>query len=146
MLRRLFIALVGLVMMSAAPAHAADVVKTLTDLEQAWVAALVKADTKALDAIFASTYVDSDEAGGRDNKAGVLAVLKSGDLKMTSITLSDMQVYRYGSAAVVTGAAAQNGTFKGHPLAPKILFTDTFVMQNGKWLAVASQRTTAPAK
>ncbi|HEV2335703.1 MAG TPA: nuclear transport factor 2 family protein [Stellaceae bacterium] len=146
MVRRLFIAFVGLVAVSTAPAHAADVAKTLTDLEQVWVAALVKGDTKSLDQMLAATYVDGDEAGGRSSKAEVLGVLKSGDLKLASITASDMKVYPYGNAAIVTGTAAQDGSFKGHSLAPKIVFTDTFVKQGGKWRAVASQRTTLPGK
>lgn len=118
----------------------------LIDLENRWVAALVKADTASLDAIFAATYVDTDEGGGRTDKAGLLAVLKSGQLKLTSIRLSDMHVYLYGNFAVVTGAATQAGTFEGHSVAPKIVFTDSFFLQNGTWRAVASQRTTAPAK
>ena len=118
----------------------------LIDLENRWVAALVKADTTSLDAIFAATYVDTDEGGSRTDKAGLLAVLKSGQLKMTSIKLSDTHVYLYGNFAVVTGAATQAGTFEGHSVAPKIVFTDSFLLQNGTWRAVASQRTTAPAK
>jgi len=46
----------------------------------------------------------------------------------------------YSDAAVVTGAAVQAGTFKGQPLMPKIVFTDTYIRQNGKWRAVASHR------
>lgn len=115
----------------------------LIDLENRWVAALVKPDLAALDAIFVGTYVDSDEAGGRTNKAGVIAALKSGQLKLTSIKLFDMHVYLYGNFAVVTGASTQAGTFDGQPVAPKILFTDSFVLQNGTWRAVASQRTAA---
>ena len=116
----------------------------LIDLENRWVAALVKADTASLDTIFASTYVDT--GGGRTDKAGLLVLLKSGQLKMTSIKLSDMHVYLYGNFAVVTGAATQAGTFEGHSVAPKIVFTDSFFLQNGTWRAVASQRTTAPEK
>src|SRR5262249_50213580 len=97
--------------------------------------------TATLDSIFAETYVDTDEHGSRSDKQGVLAVLKSGQLKVESIKLSDMKVYDYGDAAVVTGRAAQVGTFEGTALAASIIFTDTFVRQNGKWRAVASQRT-----
>jgi hypothetical protein len=66
--------------------------------------------------------------------------LKSGDLKIESIKLSDMKVHVYGDAAVVIGRAAQVGNFKGHPLTATIIFTDTFIQQNGKWRAVASHR------
>ena len=117
--------------------------KALIDLENKWVAALEKSDAATLDSIFATTYVDTDEQSHRSDKQAVLGVLKSGDLKMESIKLSDMQVYVYGDAAVVTGSAVQVGNFKGQPLTAKIIFTDTFVEQNGKWMAVASHRSNA---
>lgn len=119
---------------ASADAHA------LTELEMKWVSALMKSDTTALDEIFADGYVDTDELSQRSDKQGVLSVLKSGDLKMESIKLSDMKVYVYGDAAVVIGSSAQVGNFKGQAVAPKIMFTDTFVKQKGKWRAVASHR------
>jgi hypothetical protein len=116
---------------------------SLLDIENRWVAALVKADLVALDALLVNSYVDTDEEGHRSDKRAVLAVLKSGDLKMGSIKLSNMRVFPYGKFAVVTGTAAQAGTFQGQPLKPTIVFTDSFILQNGKWQAVASQRTAA---
>ena len=71
-------------------------------------------------------------------------MVKSGDLKFKTIKLSNMKVYTYGDAAIVTGMATQDGTFKGGPVEPKIVFTDTFVLQNGIWKAAASHRTIAP--
>jgi ketosteroid isomerase-like protein len=118
--------------------------QALIAVENKWVDALMKSDTAALDSIFADTYVDTDEHSQRSDKQGVLSVLKSGDLKMESIKLSDMQVHDYGDAAVVIGSAAQAGNFKGQSLVPKIIFTDTFIKQNGKWRAVASHRSPAP--
>ncbi len=114
--------------------------QALISLENKWVEALVKSDTAALDSIFADTYVDTDEHSQRSDKQGVLSALKSGDLKIESIKLSDMKVHVYGDAAVVIGRAAQVGNFKGHPLTATIIFTDTFIQQNGKWRAVASHR------
>ena len=127
-----------------AQAQTEDVAKKLTELENSWVAALVKADTVTLDAILVDTYVDTEEGGHRSDKAQTLAILKSGDLKMLSIKLSNMKVYAYGDAAVVLGMAAQDGTFKGKSIKGDIVFTDTFVLENGTWKAAASQRTTAP--
>jgi ketosteroid isomerase-like protein len=113
---------------------------TTDALENRWVGALMRSDTATLDSIFADTYVDTDEHSHRSDKQGVLSVLKSGELKIASIKLSDMQVYDYGDAAVVTGSASQAGNFIGQPLTAAIIFTDTFVRQNGKWRAVASHR------
>jgi ketosteroid isomerase-like protein len=117
--------------------------QALIDAENHWVDALVKADVTALDAVFADTYVDTDEHSHRGNKEDVLSILKSGDLKLTSIKLSDMKVNVYGDAAVVIGSAMQAGSFLGGPIATKIIFTDTFAKQNGKWRAVASHRSVA---
>jgi len=114
--------------------------QALISLENKWVDALAKADTATLDSILVDTYVDTDEHSHRSDKQGVLSVLKSGELKMGSIKLADMQVYVYGEAAVVTGSATQSGNFKGQPLIPAITFTDTFVRQNGTWKAAASHR------
>ena len=125
---------------AATAAPAGGTTQTLTAMESAWGDALAKPDLAALDAILAGSYIDTDEHGQRTDKKGVLAVLGSGDLKITSITLSDIHVHTYGGAAVVTGAAAQAGTYKGQSINGKVVFTDTFVKQNGKWRAVASHR------
>jgi hypothetical protein len=116
-------------------------VQPILDLQHRWVEALVKSDTAALDAILVDSYVDTDESGCRLDKAGVLAALKSGDLKLASITLLETHVHRYENSAVLTGAAEQTGGFQGQPIAANILFTATLVLQNGKWRAVAAHRT-----
>ena len=123
------------------PAQGTDAItQALINLENKWVGALVKPDTATLESIFDDTYVDTDEHSHRSDKQGVLSVLKSDELKVESIKLSDMQVHGYGDAAVVTGSASQVGNFKGQPLTATIIFTDTFIRQNGKWRAVASHR------
>lgn len=129
---------------SAEPPPPADDASTLIALEQAWVGAIQKADVKTLSTIFASTYVDIDETGHRAGKPAVLEALKSRALKMSKIELSDMKPTIYGNAAVVTGASVQRGTYDGHALAERIVFTDTFVRVGKTWKAVASQRTAAP--
>jgi ketosteroid isomerase-like protein len=119
--------------------------RALVDVENKCVEALVKSDIATLDSIFADTYVDTDERSRRSGKEDVFSFLKSGDLKLDSIKLSDMQVHLYGDAAVVTGSAVQVGSLLGGPIATNVIFTDTFVRQNGKWRAVASHRSVAAA-
>jgi hypothetical protein len=116
----------------------------MLDLQRRWVEALINADTAALDTILVDSYVDTDESGSRTDKAGILAALKSGDLKLASITLLETHVNRYGDSAVLTGASAQTGSFQGRPIAPKILFTAALVLENGKWRAAAANRTAVP--
>ena len=118
--------------------HAAQ---PILDLQRRWVESLLKSDTKALDAILVDSYVDTDESGCRFDKPGILAVLKSGDLKLDSITLLETQVHRHANSAVLIGTSAQSGTLRGKPIAPKIVFTATLVLRNRKWRAVAAHRT-----
>ena len=121
-------------------------VQALIALEDKWVDALQKADTETLNSILADTYVDTDEQGQQSDKQGILSALKSADLKFESLKVSDMQARTYDAAAVVTGTGVQRGTFKRQPLTPQVVFTDTFIRQNGNWRAVASHRATAPAE
>ncbi len=115
-------------------------IATLIDLEYRWANALQTGDTATLESILDDTYVDTDEMGRRTDKPGVLAAVRSGDLKMNSIKLSGVQVHESGTTAVVTGRAAQDGSYKGQPLTESVVFTDTFVMQHGAWRAVGSHR------
>ena len=121
-----------------------DAAQPILELQHRWVEALLKADIEALDAILEETYVDTDESGSRLDKHAILGALKSGDLKLDSITLLETEVYRYGNAAVLIGASAQSGSFQGKPIAPKILFTATLILRNRKWTAVAAHRTAVP--
>jgi Domain of unknown function (DUF4440) len=115
------------------------------DFQRRWVEALIAADTAASDTILVDTYVDTDESGSRTDKAGILAALKSGDLRLETIYLLETHVHRHGDLAVLIGASAQAGSFQGRPIAPKILFTATLVLEGGTWRAVAAHRTIAQA-
>jgi hypothetical protein len=111
--------------------------RTLIALENRWMAALQNSDVAVLNSILADTYVDTDEDGQRTDKQGALAAVKSGP-QLQSVKFSGIRVYVYGDAAVVTGM--QNGALNGQSPMPTILFTDTFIRQNGHWRAVASHR------
>ncbi len=115
--------------------------REIVDLEHRWVDAIVAKDITTLERVFAPTYVDTDEEGHRGNRQQTLAGIKSPDLKLQSIKLRDIHVQSYGDAAVATGTAAQDGSYKGQPVATRVVFTDTFVREGGTWRAVASQRT-----
>jgi uncharacterized protein DUF4440 len=69
-----------------------DAAQPILDLQRRWVEALINADTAALDTILVDSYVDTDESGSRTGKAGILAALKSGNLKLASITLLETHV------------------------------------------------------
>jgi hypothetical protein len=117
-----------------------DIGASLKYLERRWVSGLVTRDFKALSEILDDSYMDTDEVGTRADKNSLLEELKSGNLKLTSIKLSDMIVHSFGVTAVVTGKAEQAGTYKDQALPSFVSFTDTFVLINGAWKVVASHR------
>ena len=111
----------------------------LLDIENRWVAALVKADLVALDTLLVNSYVDTDEEGRRSDKRAVLAVLEVWEPENgvnQAIKLSNMRVFPYGNFAVVTGTAARAGTFQGQPLEPTIVFTDR--LHTAEWKVAGS--------
>lgn len=117
-----------------------EVAQELRMVERRWVDAVRSSDVKALGEILDDTYMDTDEEGHQTDKTNFLAAVKAGDLKYSTILLSSMRIHSYVYAAVVTGKARQNGTFKGEKLPLSVSFTDTFVMIDGVWKVVASHR------
>jgi ketosteroid isomerase-like protein len=111
---------------------------TIEAIERRWAHALATRDTAALRAILAETYISTDENGNRSDRSTMLNALASGDLRIDSISLGDMHVSAYRDAAVATGTATQAATYKGQPLSRAVAFTDTFILQQGRWRAVAS--------
>jgi hypothetical protein len=114
--------------------------RALVDLENRWVAALAMGDTKTINAILSDAFIDTDEDGNQTDRHGVLASVRSGEMKVAAMKLSGVHVRMYGDMGVVTGLAAQSGAYRGESLIPKVAFTDTFILQDGQWRAVASHR------
>jgi hypothetical protein len=115
--------------------------KEITDLEHRWAQALMKKDVATLRTVLAPTYHDTDESGIASTLSDVESMVTSPDAHIEAINITSMNVAKYGKTAVATGTATQRGSYKGQPFAPRIVFTDTFVKLDGKWQAVASQRT-----
>src|SRR5258708_6199047 len=132
---------------NAAPAApSGDIVQDLRTMERKWTAALVRSDVKLLEEVLDDNFFDTDDQGNRNDRAGIIAALKSGDLKVTSIQLSGMTIHSYIYSAVVAGRGVLQGTYKGQKLPPSVSFTDTFIMLNGAWKLVASHRSAPHAQ
>jgi ketosteroid isomerase-like protein len=57
------------------------------------------------------------------------------------MTPSEMKVRLYGETAVITGQSTIRAKVKGEEVAGEYRFTDIWVKQSDRWLAVASQVT-----
>jgi ketosteroid isomerase-like protein len=107
-------------------------------LERLWNEAQVNRDSAALDALVSSRFVNTEWDGEISDKQRFLVDIKDPRFKPTQATVQDMKINFFGDAAVVTGVYHTQGTFQGKPYDHVGRFTDTWVMDQGKWQCVAS--------
>jgi uncharacterized protein DUF4440 len=132
---------------AAASAAATATVKAEQDVRQAErerFAAMVKADAGALDRLLAPELIYTHSNAQTQDKAGFIGDIKSGAIKYLSVDPSDTNVRVFGSAAIVTGAAALHVIQNGTDLDIKIRYTNTQINRNGSWQMVAWEATRLP--
>ena len=104
-------------------------------------AALGRADTAALDRIYADDYTLVNESGVLTTKAPRLAAIKSGELKYESVGFDEVNVRLYGNTAVATYRVTSKGQSKGQEIGGQFRATSTYVKIKGRWQLVAAQVT-----
>jgi len=112
--------------------------QTLTQIEDAWAQALLKADLPTLDGILASDYVFTGAEGEVQTKTQSMDELKNGVLKFTAFAVDDMNVRVFGDTAVVTGRSTEEGIERGKDISGQDRWTDVFVRRDGRWQAIAT--------
>lgn len=103
----------------------------LMKLEQEWGNANVKADVAFLDGILAADWLWTDADGVLWTKPDSLAILKSGEDKISSMVVDEMKVHVYGNTAIVTGRTTTKETLKGKDISGVFRFTDTWIKMPG---------------
>ena len=107
-------------------------------LERLWNEAQVNRDSAALDALVSSRFINTEWDGEVSDKQKFLADIKDPRFKPTMATIQDVKMNFFGEAAVVTGVYHTQGTYQGKPYDHIGRFTDTWVLDLGKWQCVAS--------
>ena len=107
-------------------------------LERLWHEAQVNRDASALDALVSSRFVNTEWDGEISDKQKFLADIKDPRYKPTQATIQEVKMNFFGDTAVVTGIYHTAGTYQGKPYDHMGRFTDTWVMDMGRWQCVAS--------
>ena len=107
-------------------------------LEHMWNEAQVNRDSAALDALVASRFVNTEWDGEVSDKQKFLADIKDPLFKPTLANIQDVKMNFFGDTAVVTGTYRTAGTYQGRPYDHIGRFTDTWILDGGKWQCVAS--------
>jgi ketosteroid isomerase-like protein len=122
-----------------AQADTASVQQTLMQMERDWAQAGIKNDTATVDKFVADDWVGINFEGTSITKAEGIADMKSGASTAQSYEFGPMKVRVFGNTAVVTGSDTEKSTYKGKDTSGKYVWTDVWVMRDGRWQAVASQ-------
>jgi len=141
-MKKLFIAM-ALMMMCGSLAYGQKmtVEQTLMNIEQEMANAVVKNDMSVFEKYIANDGSFTDPGGMMMNKAQLIAMFKSGDLKIESSKIDGMKVRRFGNTAIVTYTTMDKGMFKGRDISGQYRWIDVFVKTGAKWKLVAGQGT-----
>ena len=107
-------------------------------LERLWNEAQVNRDAPVLDALVSSRFVNTEYDGEVSNKQKFLADIRDPQFKPTIANIQDVKMNFFGDTAVVTGVYHTAGTYQGKPYDHVGRFTDTWILDTGKWQCVAS--------
>ena len=107
-------------------------------LERMWNEAQVNRDSAALNALVSSRFVNTEWDGEVSDKQKFLADIKDPLFKPTAANIQDVKMNFFGDAAVITGTYRTQGTYQGKPYDHMGRFTDTWILELGKWQCVAS--------
>jgi hypothetical protein len=113
----------------------------LIQMELEWSQADVKKDAVALNRILAEDWMGIDFKGTVMTKADVLRDLHSDATATESTEVREMKVRIFGNTGLVTGTEIEKSQYQGKDSSGAYIWTDVFVLRNGRWQAVASQST-----
>jgi len=107
-------------------------------LEHVWNEAQVNRDAPVLDALVGEHFTNTEYDGEVSDKKKFLADIKDPRFKPTSMNVEDMKVTFYHDTAVVVGDYHARGSYQGKPYDHLGRFTDTWFLESGTWVCVAS--------
>ena len=135
----LSVLLLGILATTPARAQAPEAVRAeLLALEARWDSAVVRKDIAVLEQILAPSFVYIGADGSVSTRAEMLAGLRAPELEIDPFETRDVQVRLYGETAILTGWFEQTGRVGGRPYRVRSRYTDVYVREAGRWLAVSA--------
>jgi ketosteroid isomerase-like protein len=114
-----------------------QVAQTLRMMTKVLIQAYPKQEVAVLDRILAEDLTVINPDGSSGDKAGEIASLRSGKLKLASVTNDNIKVRVFGDTAVVTGRATIRGQIDGQTIRDQNRYTSVFVKRRGRWQVIA---------
>jgi ketosteroid isomerase-like protein len=111
---------------------------TLVAADDARLAALVRADLDALDAMLAEQLVFVHTGGRQDDKTSYVGSLRSGRLRYRSLTRRAVAARIAGDVGILTGTLAMEVTAHGTDRSADARFMTVWQRRDGAWLMLAA--------
>ena len=112
-----------------------EIIKLFEDGDRA----LMTANLKEIDRIYAQDYVQSDETGKLSTRADLIENLTSGKIHFISMKSTGRQVRRIEGFAIVHGSEEDEIEQGGNRSSVRFIYMDVVVRRAGGWQIVASQ-------
>ncbi len=110
----------------------------LVALERLWNQAQVIRDADAIAGMIGDKFINTEWDGEVSDRGKFLADFADPKFRPSLMNIQDVKVDLYSATAVVTGIYHTKGTYGAKPYEHFGRFTDTWILQDGKWLCVAS--------
>ena len=120
--------------------------QTISSMEQQWRTATLTGDTTQMDKLLADDYVGISWNGQVNTKTSQLNRLRSKDISLTQLDLTDLKVKMVGSSvAIVTSQAAMSGVIDGSEVHGNFRYTRVYQEDpNGTWKVTNFEATRIP--
>ena len=113
----------------------------LEKLEDDWAAAVETNDPDRIGRFFTDDFLFVGAGGILQDRQQHLDDFRSGRLKVESVKVESKTTHVYEGAGVVSSRVTVRGKLGARDISGPYQFTDTWLKQGGRWLAVARQQT-----
>ena len=119
-----------------------DVAKYIQDGARQWAESVATGKTDNLERIIADDFVGTDPQGRRYDKAKMLENTREAPKYFASNKIGPVKVRFFGNTAIAQGEETWT-RHRGDPISGRFIWTDTWMLRNGRWQIIAAQDMTA---
>jgi ketosteroid isomerase-like protein len=101
--------------------------------------ALMRADLREIERIYAEDYMQADESGVFSSRADLVRKLTSGKIRFLAMKSTGRRVRIFGDFAIVHGSEEDEIEREGQRASVRYVYMDVVMRRGSRWQIVASQ-------
>lgn len=121
----------------ASPRKSEDVQQYIVERSKEWTNCYITGSTEVMERILAHDFVNTNPRGRKSGKGAALQAARDGPAVFASAQTGPIEVRVFGDMAVAFGGD-QLVLKEGIPREITTAWTDTWLLRQGQWLAIAS--------